>query len=49
MRRNALVAAGASGDPALLPQVTRLCDDDDPLIAEHAAWAKARLEGEGGE
>jgi epoxyqueuosine reductase len=43
--RNALVAAGNSGDPALLPAVRRHAASADALLAEHARWALARLEG----
>lgn len=42
--RNALVAAGNAGDPRLLPRVQRLIDDEDPVVAEHARWAAARIE-----
>lgn len=42
--RNALVAAGNSGDPRLLPAVRRHAEGDDPLLAEHARWALRRLE-----
>ena len=42
--RNALVAAGNSGDTALLPAVRRYAESDDALLAEHARWALARLE-----
>ncbi|MGH0035544.1 MAG: tRNA epoxyqueuosine(34) reductase QueG [Myxococcota bacterium] len=42
--RNALVAAGNSGDPALRPAVERHCASDDALVAEHARWAAARLD-----
>lgn len=45
--RNALVAAGRSGDPALAPAVARHAAGPDPLLAEHARWALARLGGEG--
>ncbi len=41
--RNALVAAGNSGDPALAPLVRSHAEGDDPLLAEHARWALARL------
>lgn len=46
--RNALIAAGNSGVPALAPAVRRHADGDDPLLAEHARWALVRLEGEEG-
>ena len=45
--RNALVAAGNSGDPALLPAVARHAESNDELIADHARWALRRLR-EGG-
>jgi epoxyqueuosine reductase len=41
--RNALVAAGNSGDPALVPAVRRHAEGSDALLAEHARWALARL------
>lgn len=41
--RNALVAAGNAADPALLPQVERLAAGSDPMLAEHAAWARAQI------
>ncbi len=41
--RNCLYAAGNSGSAALEPFVARLCTDDDPAVAEAAAWALARL------
>jgi epoxyqueuosine reductase len=44
--RNALVAAGNSGDGSLLPLVRRHAEGPDPLLAEHARWALERLEGE---
>jgi len=42
--RNALVAAGNSGDRDLRPLVDRLASGDDPMLAEHARWALARLD-----
>jgi len=41
--RNCLIAAGNSGDPRLLPQVEPLRSDPDPVVAEAAEWARARL------
>lgn len=41
--RNCLYAAGNSGRAALLPQVEPLLDDEDPVVAEAAAWARAKL------
>ncbi len=41
--RNALIAAGNSANPALLPAAQRLRADPDPVVAEAAAWACARL------
>ena len=41
--RNALVAAGNAGDASLVPAVRRHAAGDEPLLAEHARWALARL------
>jgi len=43
--RNALVAAGNSGDPSLRSAVQRHARGGDPLLAEHARWALERLDG----
>ena len=43
LRRNALIAIGNSGEQTLLPVVQRVSDDPDPVAAEAAQWAKARL------
>jgi epoxyqueuosine reductase len=42
--RNALVAAGNSGDVSLIPQLRRHAASGDALLAEHARWALGRLE-----
>jgi len=41
--RNCLYSAGNSADSALLAPVTALLDDPDPVVAEAAQWALARL------
>ncbi len=41
--RNALIAAGNSGDASLLPAVERLLADHSPLVRAMAAWALQRL------
>jgi epoxyqueuosine reductase len=46
LRRNALVAAGNSGDPSLAEAVRSYAESDDELLREHGAWAFARLAGE---
>ena len=43
LRRNALIAAGNSGDAALVPAVERWSESDDDLLREHAEWALERL------
>ena len=43
MVRNCLYAAGNSGDAALAGPVTALLGDPDPVVAEAARWALARL------
>jgi epoxyqueuosine reductase len=45
MIRNCLVAAGNSGDPALLSSVRRHLSDEDAVVAEAAEWALAQLQG----
>ena len=41
--RNVAIAMGNSGDPNFRPALERLAASDDPLVAEHAAWALARV------
>ncbi|MCJ8159032.1 tRNA epoxyqueuosine(34) reductase QueG [Sphingomonas sp. LaA6.9] len=43
MVRNAALAAGNSGDPALLERLVILIDDPDPAVRDAALWAAARL------
>ncbi|WP_287979940.1 tRNA epoxyqueuosine(34) reductase QueG [Sphingomonas sp.] len=43
MVRNAAIAAGNSGSPALRPALAALVDDPDAVVAEAARWALARL------
>ena len=42
--RNVCVALGNSGDQRALPALQRAAADADPLVAEHARWAIARLQ-----
>jgi epoxyqueuosine reductase len=44
MIRNALIAAGNSALPGLLPAVIRLLDDPAPVVRGAAAWALGRLD-----
>ncbi len=41
--RNVLIAIGNAGDLTLLPAAAHLLADADPVVAEAAAWAVARL------
>jgi epoxyqueuosine reductase len=41
--RNALIAAGNSGNASLIPAVERLLDDASPLVRAMAVWALRRL------
>jgi epoxyqueuosine reductase len=43
LRRNALVAAGNVGTPALAPAVAAYADDPDPVLADAARWALAGI------
>jgi epoxyqueuosine reductase len=43
LRRNALVAAGNSGDPSLAEAVDTYVEGPDEMLREHARWAAGRL------
>jgi epoxyqueuosine reductase len=43
MVRNALIAAGNSGDASLADTVAALLDDPAPVVRGAAVWALARL------
>ena len=43
LRRNALIALGNSGRPENLALAEHYAASDDPLLAEHGAWAVTRL------
>jgi epoxyqueuosine reductase len=43
LRRNALIAAGNSGEAELAPAVARWSESDDELLRDHAEWALERL------
>jgi epoxyqueuosine reductase len=45
--RNVLIAIGNSGDLSLIGVTRHLVADPDPVVAEAAAWALARLQGNG--
>jgi epoxyqueuosine reductase len=45
MVRNAAIAAGNSGSPALVAALMPLLDDASPVVAEAAGWALDRLAG----
>lgn len=41
--RNAMVAAGNSGDARAVPALSAALHDDEPLVRAHAAWALGQL------
>ncbi len=43
LRRNAVVAMGNSRDRRFMPVLEKLVKDEDPVVAEHARWAKKKL------
>ena len=46
LRRNAVIAMGNSGDQRFGPLLEKLKTDEDPVVAESAAWAAKRLSEE---
>jgi epoxyqueuosine reductase len=44
LRRNAVIAMGNSGNKKFMPALRKLSEDSDPVVAEHARWAAARLQ-----
>ena len=42
--RNVCVALGNTGTSEAIPALKKACQDPEPLIAEHAHWAVARIE-----
>jgi epoxyqueuosine reductase len=47
LRRNAVIAMGNSGNEKFVPLLEKLCQDEDPIVAESANWAKKQLEARG--
>ena len=45
--RNVCVALGNVGDQSVLPALSRVAKDSEPLIAEHARWAMERISSPG--
>jgi epoxyqueuosine reductase len=45
LRRNALIALGNNGGPQHRALLERYAQSDDPMLREHAKWARARLGG----
>jgi len=43
LRRNAVIAAGNSGDGKFLPLLEKLAGDEDDNVAESARWARQRI------
>jgi epoxyqueuosine reductase len=44
LRRNAVIAMGNSAEKKFVPTLKKLCEDPDPVVAEHARWAVETLE-----
>ena len=45
LKRNVAVAMGNSGNRGFVPDLERLVDDPDPVVARHAQWALEKLNG----
>jgi len=45
VHRNVAIAMGNSGEAHFLPQLDVWAAEDDPVLADAAAWAAARLRG----
>ena len=43
LRRNAVIAAGNSGDCKFLPLLEKLGNDEDEIVAESARWARKQI------
>lgn len=43
LRRNAVIAMGNSGDRGFVRVLEKLAEDEDPVVATHARWAKEKL------
>lgn len=43
LRRNATIAMANSGDSKFIPQLERLSEDEDLVVAEHARWGLEQL------
>jgi epoxyqueuosine reductase len=46
LRRNAVIAMGNSGARKFRPLLEKLAEDEDKVVAESAAWAAGKLDGE---
>jgi len=46
LRRNVCVALGNVADASALPELAAVARDPDPIIAEHARWAAAQIQGQ---
>jgi len=39
-----VIAMGNSGDKKFVPTLKKLCEDPDPVVADHARWAVETLD-----